>query len=199
MIPSLPQAVQDELMQLAQRFGQPIVHTAYLPIQGLFDPFTATDRYGEVCMVLRRKNGSLLLMRKIFYPKGDFRLMTGGINFGENIFDALLRETYEETGLTVQVARFLVAAAYHVPSMSDKPLFYTFAFLLDEVSGKLGATDPHEHIEAYREIAASDLPTVAEFLDNVPNSRTDDFNGNWHDWGIFRAVIHRLVWQALQE
>jgi 8-oxo-dGTP pyrophosphatase MutT (NUDIX family) len=198
MIPTLPQDIQNDLTQLAQRYGQPIVHTADLPITGLFDPLNATDRYGEVCMVVRRRNGKLLTMIKTFYPRGGYRLMTGGINFGENILNALLRETYEETGLTVNVTRFLAAVTYRAPRLSDNPLFYSFAFLLDELSGTLEPTDPHERVEAYREIAPAELPAVADFLEHIPTSYSDEFDGNWHEWGIFRAVIHHLAWQALQ-
>ena len=93
MFPTLPQDVQNELEQLAQRYGQPLVHTADLEASNLFDPLNKTDRYGEVCMVIRRKNGLLLTMVKTIYPKGAYRLPTGGINYGEPIRDALLRET----------------------------------------------------------------------------------------------------------
>ena len=148
MFPTLPQSVQQELEQLAQRYGQPLVHTADLEANDLFDPLNKTDRYGEVCMVVRRKNGRLLTMTKTFYPKGAYRLPTGGINYGESIHDALLRETNEETGLQVNINHFLAAVAYRVPAVTAQPLFYTFAFLLDEVSGTLGAIDETERVEA---------------------------------------------------
>ncbi len=198
MIPTLPQDIQDDLIQLAQQYGQPLIYDADLEINSLFDPLTATDRYGEVCMVIRRPNGRLLTMIKTFYPRGGYRLMTGGINFGEPILDALLRETYEETGLEVQVSRFLAAVSYHVSSLSPQARFYTFAFLLDEISGTLGAIDLEERVESYHEILPSDLPALADFLARVPSHTNKDFGGDWHDWGIFRSVIHRLVWQALQ-
>src|ERR1700730_11411247 len=103
MFPTLPQHTQDELMLLAHTYGQPLVQVANLEISSLFDPLNKTDRYGEVCMVVRRPNGKLLTMIKTFYPKGAYRLTTGGINHGENILDALLRETQEETGLQVEI------------------------------------------------------------------------------------------------
>src|SRR5689334_2752741 len=110
MLSSLPQSTQNELKQLAQRYGQPLIHTVDLKAEKLFDPLNKDDRYGEVCMVIRRKNGRILTMTKTFYPKGTYRLPTGGINHGESIFNALLRETQEETGLVVEVKRFLAIA-----------------------------------------------------------------------------------------
>src|SRR5712692_6307995 len=114
MFPSLPQAIQKELEQLAQAYGQPLVRTVDLANDYLFDPLSKTDRYGEVCIVVRRPNGYLLTMTKVFYPRGMYRLPTGGINHGESILAALLRETTEETGLQVEVCRFLAALAYHL-------------------------------------------------------------------------------------
>ncbi len=135
MIPTLPRSTQDELAQLAKRFGQPLVRTVDLGETRQFDPLNKNDRYGEVCMVVRRKNGRLLTMKKTFYPVNAYRLPTGGIDHGESIFAALLRETNEETGLEVETRRFLVAAPYTTTSTGERSVFYTFAFLLDEIGG----------------------------------------------------------------
>src|SRR6185312_822384 len=105
---------QDELEQLAQHYGRPLVRDVALSVQKMFDPLNRTDRFGEVCMVVRRPGGNLLTMKKTLYPQGAFRLLTGGINYEERVLDALLRETYEETGLEVSITRFLAAVAYHV-------------------------------------------------------------------------------------
>lgn len=50
MFSSLPQDIQDDLTQLAQRYGQPLICTVTLDAPSLFDPLSARDRYGEVCM-----------------------------------------------------------------------------------------------------------------------------------------------------
>ncbi len=197
MFPSLPQENQDELQQLAQLYGQPLVQIIDLGTTNYFDPLNKSDRYGEVCMVIRRTNGHLLTMKKTFYPEGGYRLLTGGINHGERIYDALLRETHEETGLTVKITRFLVAAAYCVTNVEKEPAFYTFAFLLDEIGGTLGAIDEEENVEAFLEIKPKDLLTQAEFLEQIRSHHSKELNTDWSAWGHFRAVIHRLVWQAL--
>ncbi len=198
MLPTLPQHIQDELAQLAQRFGQPLVRTVDLGQTTQFDPLNRKDRYGEVCMVVRRKNGHLLTMKKTFYPKNAYRLLTGGIKRNESIFDALLRETNEETGLEVETRRFLVATPYTTSSTGEQPVFYTFAFLLDETGGTLGVLDEHERVEALREIESEQLPAMADFLEQIDGpSYSRAIGGSWRDWGRFRAAIHRLVWEAL--
>src|SRR5579859_3814486 len=197
MISSLPQNTQSELEQLAQRYGRPLIQDINLKASKLFDPLNKNDRYGEVCMVIRRKNGLLLTMTKTFYPQGAYRLPTGGINHGESIFDALLRETQEETGLEIEVKRFLSVAVYRVTGVSDQPVFYTFAFLLDEIGGTFGVIDEGEQIEDFREITPEELPALATYLTNLGSQYSEEIGGKWGDWGEFRSAIHRLVWEAL--
>jgi len=192
MFTSLPHDVQDELRQLARRYGQPLVETMDLANTRRFDPLNKTDRYGEVCMVIRRPNGHLLTMTKTTYPRNAYRLPTGGINLVESVIDALLRETQEETGLQVNVERFLTAVAYRIPGQ-DYPSFYTFAFLLDEVGGTLGVIDEDEQIEDFREVPPEALLAVAKNLEQVTTNYSQNIGGYWRDWGCFRAIIHRLV------
>lgn len=199
MFPYLAQDIQDELAQLAQAYHQPLVRTVDLTSDDTFDPLRKKDgRYGEVCMVVRRTNGRLLTIIKTFYPSGAYRLPTGGINPGERILDALLRETVEETGLQVIVRRFLAAIAYRTKGTGEQPVFYTFAFLLDEVGGKLGATDVGERIEDFREIEPDELVTMAQQLSQLEPTVSIELDGRLRDWGEFRAVIHRAVWESLR-
>jgi 8-oxo-dGTP pyrophosphatase MutT (NUDIX family) len=193
---TLPQTVQHEIQQLAQCYGQPLTHLITLRSETLFDPLNKKDRYGEVCMVIRRKNDHLLTMTKTYYPQNTYRLLTGGIHHHEHILDALLRETAEETSLTVQVKYFLAIAAYQLAG-GTSPIFYTFAFLLDEIDGTLATADNDEEIAAFREILPDELPLIAERLAHIGDDYSPQLNANWHDWGQFRSVIHSLARQAL--
>jgi len=79
-----------EIAELAHRYGEPRVIDAMID-DGFDDPIRRRDRYGEVLMAVRRPSGKLLLAIKTFYPRGAYRLPTGGIHHGESIHDALLR------------------------------------------------------------------------------------------------------------
>src|SRR5260221_4747034 len=197
MFPALPQHIQDELILLAHTYGQPVVRVADLAMSSLFDPLNKTDRYGEACMVVRRPNGKVLTMIKTFYPKGAYRLPNGGISHGEGVLAALLRETTEETGLQVEVRRFLAAVAYRTTITGEEPVFYTFAFLLDEMGGTLTVLDESEQVEDFREVEPADLLKLAEYLEQLGAEYSQALQGQVGDWGQFRAVIHRAVWQAL--
>lgn len=185
-----------ELATLAERYGTPRLVTAHIR-DAFFDPIKRPDRFGEVCMVVRRPNGKVLLTTKDFYPRGAFRLPTGGIAHGEGVLDALLRETREETGLDTEVRRFLAWIDYE-GSGEGRVVFHTFAFLLEETGGTLGSHDPHERIAAYREADPGELPAVADALDAIASELSRDIEGDWADWGRFRAVVHRAVAEALR-
>jgi len=210
----LAPAIETEIADLAARYGQPrrvAVELAGAP----FSPLILEDRHGEVCMVVRRPNGKLITAIKTFYPAGAFRLLTGGVGLDEPIAEALLREVAEETGLAVVVRRFLAVIEYQLQGIGDRgwrigdelpipyPLspipsnFATFAFLLDETGGTLQAQDAGERIESFRELAVADLPTLAQTLENVPDTRDEEIDGSWRDWGRFRAVAHRVIYAAL--
>jgi len=210
----LTPALETEIATLAAQYGAPR-HVAVELHGEPFDPLILNDRIGEVCMVIRRKNGKLLTAIKTFYPPGAFRLLTGGIAHGESIEAALLREVDEETGLDVIVRRFLAVIEYRLAggeasderrgergsNSSSRPsyAFVTFAFLLDEVGGTLGVRDPSERIGAFREVAVAELLAVAEELERVTDRFAPEIGGSWGDWGRFRAVVHRVVYEALRD
>jgi ADP-ribose pyrophosphatase YjhB (NUDIX family) len=193
----IPEPLATEVAALVTRYGQPAFVEADLP-DNTFDPLTKTDRFGEVCMVIRRPNGRLLTARKTYYPPTAFRLLTGGIAHGERIEAALLREVEEETSLAVTVSRFLAVIGYRAPQTPPgMHAFYTFAFLLDERGGTLAVQDPEERVAAFGEVTPGELLAMAETLETIAARHDPEIGGSWHNWGIFRAVVHRVVANAL--
>jgi 8-oxo-dGTP pyrophosphatase MutT (NUDIX family) len=193
----LTAAARAELEELARLYGEPRRLDAVIDDR-FREPIWKRDRYGEVCMAIRRPNGKFLLCIKTFYPRGAYRLPTGGIHHGEGVFDSLIRETAEETGLETMVRRFLAHLAYRPLSIPDAPpVFHTFAFLLDELGGSLGTADPSERIEDWREVLPSELDAVADRLERIETRASEDIGGDWAAWGRFRALVHREVHAAL--
>jgi ADP-ribose pyrophosphatase YjhB (NUDIX family) len=185
-----------EVAEVAARFGEP--RRLEVTIRPFFDPVQRPDRFAEVCMVIRRRNGTVPLSNKTFYPRGAHRLPTGGIHHGERILDALRRETEEETGLETEVRQFLAWITYRSESDPDgPPLFHTFAFLLDEVGGRFQTRDLEEQIEEWIEVQPGALADVAARLDAIRSAPSKDIGGDWADWGHFRAVVHRVVHDEL--
>lgn len=191
------EAFDAELRELGARWGAPARIVAELERVD-FDPIARRDRAGEVCMVVRRASGGRILVSiKTFYPRQGWRLPTGGIHLGEAIADALVREADEETGLDLRVERFLALVEYRRRGI-PRAVFHTAAFLLTELGGTLAPRDADEQIEGYREIEIDELPAIAETLASIPHAAAPAIGGSWSDWGLFRAVAHRAVYDALR-
>ncbi len=191
----IPARHQAEVALLAMQYGQPTYRYVALA-DGDFDPLTKTDRIGEVGMVLRRRDGGILVARKTFYPPDAFRLLTGGIGPDEPIAEALAREVAEETSLTVQISRFLSVIAYEAATPTPRR-FVSFVFLLDELGGTLCVADPAEQIAEIKTVTPRDLATLAERLRQLPDRFDPMIGGRWRSWGQFRAVMHEECWAAL--
>lgn len=195
-MPILTPQVEAEVAALAGRYGAPLRVAVRLDGQP-FDPIEKRDRYGEVCMVIRRPGGGLITARKTFYPAQGFRLLTGGVGHGEPIETALLREVAEETSLDVAVRRFLAVVEYTLEG--SHATFASFAFLLDELGGELTPQDESERIAAYGEVLPADLPAMADTLAALPDEHSEEIDGSWRDWGRFRAAVHHAVYEALAQ
>jgi NAD+ diphosphatase len=188
VLPFLPAALQ----ALAHRYGEPRLCTVDVGANG----YLATrKRTAEVCMVVQTPSAQVFTMTKAFYPPGCYRLPTGGMRRHEPVLPALQRETLEEFGQALVVRRFLAAVAYN--RHTAPPAFYTFAFLLDGSAEPPRPRDRSERITGFRAIPVDELPGVADALERLPLTPSTDVDVRWRDWGRFRAVIHRVVWQAL--
>lgn len=166
-----------QIAELARRYGRPrrLVHT--LPAVD-FSP-RHRGRVAEVAMAIRRPNGRYLLQAKRSYPEGTFRLPTGGIERGEAIEHALLREADEETSLAVDVTRFVAAITYRSPQ--GRRIFSSYLFILEERSGELRCNDPREAISDWLEADRDGLDEAARRLRACPDP--------WAEWGSFRALV----------
>ena len=194
-------AVNDDTSQraLEARLGEPLAVSVTLRPSALFDPIGRPKRRAEVAFVLQRRDASIWLMTKEFYPPDGYRLPTGGIRIGEPVEQALRREALEETGWTLTPSRYLARIDYRfeVPDGTNAT-FATHAFLLpcsDETPSPL---DLSERISGFRRVPLSELSQVAETLESRPDRHTEGF-GAWRDWGAFRAVVHRVVAHALED
>lgn len=183
-------AIDPEVLALVQQYGTPLYQTVTAPFTDYLRREIAPHRQCDVCMVIRRGNGKLITMTKTFYPPNIYRLPTGGIEAGETILAALQRETLEETGLVTSIERFLAVVTYE---HAGEPIFASFVFLLQEISGKLGALDEHEQVAAYREIMPNEIETLAEQLEQLGDGYSAELQMRWADWGAYRAALHRVV------
>lgn len=148
-------------------------------------------RAGEVVLLLRRRSGRYLVHTKGFYPEGTYRLPSGGIKPGEDLIAAVLRETAEETSLEVGVKAFLAIVEHHFFRRDAQIEFTSYLFLLEERGGTLHSADEGEGITGFRELSLTGVVALADELEALPPE--------WSDWGRFRASVHRVVGEVLDE
>lgn len=175
-----------EVAALAARYGQPLRRSVACDIgEELFVTrfMRASDRRGEVVLVIERPSGALLLHRKAHYAAEHFRLPTGGVNLGEPVLAAALRETAEETGLEVAVQRFMAVIDYTLHFDAIRLPFVSYVFHLVETGGQL-SLDGGE-VEAFRACAPAELAATAAVLRSIPGQR-----GYWGRW---RAIAHDVA------
>jgi len=67
-------------------------------------------------IVLVRRGDEFLLVRKPYWPAGQYGLVAGYVEFGESLEECVLREVMEETGVRVANPRYLVSQAWPYPT-----------------------------------------------------------------------------------
>lgn len=179
--------------EAAARFGQPEEREYRLSVSR--DAFawrkrTRGKRAAEVVFLIRRPGGRFLLHTKSFYPPEAYRILSGGIEEGEDLIAAVCREAREETGLEVSVERFLGILRYRFCCDDQETGFASYVFLLQANGGRLAPRDSGERITGYKEVTLGEFPEVARRLEET-------MPPDWEEWGRFRALAHRFVFDKL--
>jgi ADP-ribose pyrophosphatase YjhB (NUDIX family) len=182
------------LTEAIERYGTPAIRTYHYDVSQDTWHYWQTvrrRRAAEVVVLLRRRNGRYLVHTKRFYPEGTYRLPSGGIKPGEDLVEALRREMAEETSLAVCVEAFLAIVAHRFHRRGEEITFTSYLFLLREVSGTLHTADEGEEITGFRELPLAEVVALADELEAL--------SPDWHDWGRFRASVHRVVGEVMDE
>ncbi len=193
-MPSISNVDPAEIADLAARYGTPIVWSRKLAVSAQTvqeREKKSAKRRGEVVFAMPRPDHRVLLHTKSFYPAGFYRLPSGGIGIGEPVEAAAQREILEETSLSAGLARFMGVVQYEFRHESDHAEFVSYIFMTTETKETPQVLDEDEQIADFAAVKWSELEHVAESLEQLP--------GAWHDWGVFRAVPHRLVLQAVKD
>lgn len=185
------------LRRMAQHFGPMLYHHVEMTVSSLIlrrmmdkAEGKKKPRRGEVVMVIPNQAGEFWLHTKDFYPTGVYRLMSGGLEAGENPLAALRREALEETGFRVKVERCLAVVTYRLISQDLTIPFVSYVLLTSPGQSEPHPTDSSEMISHFQAVP------LAGLLDTAHQLRQLD--GDFADWGTFRAVAHELAVTALQ-
>ncbi|MGY2893389.1 NUDIX domain-containing protein [Deinococcus sp. UYEF24] len=112
----------------------------------------AEPRIGVGCIVLR--GDEILMVRE----KGRWSLPKGGLDAGELVQQGAIRETYEETGLHVEVRELAFVVEFQAKTWGHHIQFF---YLGRETGGVLGPKDPDREVQEAKFIP---LRQLREFL-----------------------------------
>lgn len=143
-----------------------------------------------VVMVIPRPGGRVLLMTKSMYPAGVYRLPSGKMHEGETPEEALVREGYEETGFDLRCVEILEQITFLFKNRGRTLTWESYIMLTNEQVAAPSVQDADERITGFRDVLPCELNEIADQLENLSP-------GHWRDWGRFRAVEHRVVYNKL--
>ena len=101
------------------------------------------------------KDGRYVVIQKPSYPSDAFRTPSGGVRRGESIEAGAKREAWEETGLEVELTRYLLRVQAIFSCDGEAERWVSHVFLARAIGGQL---DPKDR----REISAARWATLEE-------------------------------------
>lgn len=110
--------------------------------------------YVAVDMVLMRKDGSFVLVKRAFEPyKGCWALPGGLAEYGKSLEESAVREAKEETGLDVEIVRVL--DVFSNPERDPRGHVISVCFFAREKGGELKAGSDAQEVKAFRKVPAN--------------------------------------------
>jgi 8-oxo-dGTP diphosphatase len=176
------------LAPLRARFGEPAV----LPWDGDISDVEwsiATHnptRTHDVTLFILDPSQRLALIRKPHFTEGVWRPPGGGIKAGEDFVAGAVREALEETGLRVELQRYLVASDAVFRNAGRELTWRTHVFLATTEDEELAPDDPAE-------IAAARWGTLDELSGPLRATLLATGRAFWR----YRVALHDAAVQAM--
>lgn len=143
--------VEALLPEVERRYGRPREVALEFEFQppgfARVEESLARGRAHDVTPLIRR-GGLLAVIRKASYPPGVFRAPSGGVARGEGFEAGVRREAYEETGLEVEVERYLLRARAVFTCDGRRAGWATHVLLCRPLAGEPRPVDTREILEA---------------------------------------------------
>ena len=188
----LPMIVSDEVAELSARYGTPVKRSFHVQADDYIYSYRfnrTLDRRAEVVFAIEDEAGQLWVHAKSHYPSNIYRLPTGVVHWDELVIDGLLREVKEETGVPVEITRFLGIIEYQFCYGASIAPFASYIFHLRATGIDSLSTQQGEPISEFRAVSPPQLRQVADNLRSLMGVR--------RAWGAWRALAHDLVYDTL--
>lgn len=107
---------------------------------------TATRRTHDVTFFIL-DGSAVVVIKKPFFPPGAYRVPSGGVQPGEGFEAGVQREALEETGLSIELDRYLLRVEANFVCGRTQERWFTHVVSAHAVGGVLGAKDTEEIAE----------------------------------------------------
>jgi 8-oxo-dGTP pyrophosphatase MutT (NUDIX family)/N-acetylglutamate synthase-like GNAT family acetyltransferase len=125
-------------------------------------------RSHDVTMLIEGIDGRFAVMSKHSYPPGIYRSPSGGVNPGEDLLTGALREAKEETGLDIDLKRFLLHITLDIGHEGEAITWDSYIFHATTEDVELNPTDLKE-VKDTRWATRAQLEALAEKLKETGN------------------------------
>ena len=186
-----PMICETEVSLLAQHYGPPQRRSFNIQADEYIRAYRwrkESDRRAEVVFAIQDPTGKIWMHTKAHYPAHLSRLPSGGVGLAEGIYDALLREVEEETGLAIKIDRFVALLDYTFHHNGQQACFASYVFHLRS-DGQPPVLPDTGEIHAFRAILPSQLLQLTVDMRNMMGER--------RGWGQWRAIAHDTVYDYL--
>ena len=100
-------------------------------------------RDSDITLVIFKDN-KVVVIAKPWYPKGLYRLPSGGWKPGESFEQCAQREGYEETGIKFELQKYVLRSKVTFTNEDKKVLWTSHVFTVRYLSGELKPIDTRE-------------------------------------------------------
>ena len=119
-------------------------------------------RAHDITLYIRKDDG-FIFIAKPFYPQGLFRAPSGGVHPGESFIDGAKREALEETGVEIELERFILKIEVRFQSTADHVDWTSHIFEARYISGDIIPQDTFE-ISAARWVHPGEIPIFRNLM-----------------------------------
>ena len=139
--------------QLERKYGVPSsLRTAYRMHQKEFDLLKWSMRNGRAhdvtLFISHEREDKIAVIQKPSYPSGVYRPPSGGIERGEDFETGAQREAYEETGLAIQLQKYLLKVYVDFSFENEVVNWTSHVFAARTTGGQIQPVDTKEISDA---------------------------------------------------
>ncbi len=163
----------------------------------VIEAFGNLHRKRHTLIAVKDSNGNILTGAKpLFFPPGITRLLGGGIDDGEDVESATVRELHEELGVAVKADQLSLLAKFNVHATDQAGKTFDNETYLYGINIGDMAYRPGDDVKQIVALSQDELYELAEAFENLSANlwyRGEEGDFSWKDYGKLYSKIHRVV------